>query len=74
MGGMVRLRSGMLVRGGKAAPWKLRVPFSVEDGGWLLARITDPAAKADDRTAAFLDYRSAGRAIAYASPRRFCTR
>ena len=46
----------------------ITAPINADDGDWLVVRITDPTAKADDRAPAGSAYASAGRAIAYASP------
>lgn len=45
---------------------RLRVDHSIEDGTWLVLRVTDPAAAADPRATGA--YATAGRAIAYSSP------
>lgn len=45
---------------------RLRVEHSLEDGTWLVLRVTDPAGNADPRATG--PYATAGRAIAYASP------
>lgn len=44
----------------------LRVDHAIEDGTWLVLRVTDPAAPADPRATG--PYATAGRAIAYSSP------
>lgn len=51
------------------APGKLLtfdVPVDVEDGRWLVLRVTDPSGEPDDRAPD--DYRAFGNALAYASP------
>jgi hypothetical protein len=45
---------------------RFTAPIDVEDGRWLVLRITDPAQKVDDR--APQAYRASGGAIAYAAP------
>jgi hypothetical protein len=45
---------------------RLTVPVDVEDGRWLMLRLTDPDQKADRRATG--PYVAAGRALAYASP------
>lgn len=51
---------------GAGGPVRLRVDHDVEDGRWLVLRVTDPTQPPDARaTAAFAE---AGRALAYASP------
>lgn len=45
---------------------RLRVDHSIDDGAWIVLRVTDPAAPADGRATGA--YAGAGRAIAYSSP------
>lgn len=45
---------------------RFSAPIDVEDGRWVVLRLSDPAADADDR--APQDYRAYGNALAYASP------
>ena len=54
------------VRGDKQPVLSFLAPIDVEDGGWLILRITDPTAEPDERAPE--GYRSAGGAIAYAAP------
>lgn len=49
-------------------PLTFRVPVDRADGDWFVVRVTDPSQPADKRADDFADYRSAGRAVAYASP------
>lgn len=51
---------------GRGRPLRLRVNHDVDDGRWLVLRVTDPAQPADPRATG--DFASAGRALAYASP------
>lgn len=45
---------------------RFRVDHRLEDGAWLVLRVTDPAAPADRRATG--PYAAAGRALAYSSP------
>ena len=44
----------------------LTVNVDIEDGKWVLLRVTDPSVAAEERTPA--EFKSFGRAVAYASP------
>ena len=45
---------------------RFEVPIDIEDGTWVVLRLTDPTAAADERAPAA--YRAYGNAIAYTSP------
>lgn len=53
-----------VIRPGRRA--RLRVHHSIDDGNWIVLRVTDPTSPSDARASG--PYAEAGRAIAYSSP------